>query len=43
MGSDLNKHPETEGHKGIGIGLMLLANGSLNDKAAMRKFINGFH
>ena len=42
MGSDLSKHPETENHPGINIGIGLVAIGSLSSQAEMRTFIEGF-
>ena len=43
MGSDLEKHPDTENHPAIQMGVMMLAGGMLNSDHEMRKFINGFH
>jgi sulfite exporter TauE/SafE len=43
MGSDLNKHPETQGHAGIELGMMLIVSGHLSTQAEMRKFIEGFN
>lgn len=43
MGSDLNKHPETEGHPGIQLGMGLLMIGDLKTAETMRKFIEGFN
>lgn len=43
MGSDLNKHPETEGHPAIQLGMMLMMAGHLSSAAEMRKFIDGFN
>lgn len=43
MASDLGKHPETEGHAGIQLGMMQLMNGHLNTPESMRKFIEGFN
>ncbi len=43
MSSDLSKHPETEKHAGITLGMMLLMSGKLNTVEEMRKFINGFN
>ena len=43
MASDLGKHPETQGHAAIGLGMMLLFNGHLGTPEAMRDFINGFN
>ena len=43
MVSDLRKHPETENHSAIEMGMMLLLGGHLNDSHEMRKFIEGFN
>jgi hypothetical protein len=43
MGSDLSKHPETQNHKGVEIGLQLMMIGSLSTVPEMRKFIEGFN
>jgi hypothetical protein len=43
MGSDLNKHQETEGHAGIQLGVALLIHGHLDLPGEMRDFINGFN
>ena len=43
MASDLDKHPETQEHIGIKMGLMQLMGGFLNTPDAMRNFINGFN
>ena len=43
MSSDLNKHPETEGHSAIMLGMMLMMGGHLSTKEEMRKFIEGFN
>lgn len=43
MASDLNKHPETERHSAITIGMALLMNGHLDTAEKMRKFIEGFN
>jgi hypothetical protein len=43
MASDLSKHPETENHPGIQLGMMLLMANQLNTPAEMEKFINGFN
>lgn len=42
MASDLHKHPETENHPGISIGLFMLLSGELLTKESMTKFIEGF-
>lgn len=43
MNSDLRKHPDTEGHQGMVVGMMLLVAGHLDTSAKMRDFIEGFH
>ena len=43
MVSDLKKHPETENHSGIHLGIGLLMSGSLSTTEQMRKFIEGFN
>lgn len=43
MVSDLNKHPETEGHAGAQLGMMLLTGGQLSTPRQMREFIEGFN
>jgi hypothetical protein len=43
MGSDLGKHPATEGHSGIQLGAMMLFAGHLDTVEKMRKFIEGFN
>ncbi len=43
MFSDLEKHPETTGHKGSEIGLMLMINGGLREPSEARRFIDGFN
>ena len=43
MTSDLGKHPETEGHAAIQLGMMLLMSGQLNSAQKMREFIEGFN
>lgn len=43
MVSDLTKHPETERHPAIEMGLMLMLGGGLATVADMRKFIEGFN
>ena len=43
MVSDLGKHPETEGHIAIQLGMMQLMGGFLNTPHAMKEFINGFN
>lgn len=41
--SSLNKHPETVGHSGIELGMMLMLGGRLNTPEQMRTFIEGFN
>lgn len=43
MGGDLNKHPETEGHPAMVLGLLLMMGGHLTTPDEMRKFILGFN
>lgn len=43
MASDLSKHPETEGHAGIKLGMLMLMGGHISTPAKMREFINGFN
>jgi hypothetical protein len=43
MASDLGKHPETDHHSGIQVGMGLLIIGSLSTPEKMRKFIEGFN
>jgi len=43
IASDLSKHPETEGHVAIQLGMMLMISGNLNTPSEMRKFIEGFN
>jgi Tfp pilus assembly protein PilF len=43
MTSDLRKHPDTEDHIGIQMGMMMLMAGHLSTAAEMRKFIEGFN
>jgi hypothetical protein len=43
MFSDLEKHPETAGHVGCSLGLMMMMGGQLNTPEAARKFILGFN
>jgi hypothetical protein len=43
MVSDLSKHPETEGHSAISLGMMLMVGGHLGTEREMRKFIDGFN
>ena len=41
--SDLGKHPETEHHIGIQLGLVLQMTGELSTAGKMRSFIKGFN
>lgn len=41
--SDLGKHPDTQGHAGIELGMMLMISGHLSSKPDMKKFIEGFN
>lgn len=43
MTSDLGKHPETEGHSAIQLGMMLMIGGHLSTAQEMGKFIDGFN
>jgi hypothetical protein len=43
MLSDLEKHPETAGHVGCSLGLMMMMGGHFNTPEAARKFILGFN
>jgi hypothetical protein len=43
MASDLGKHPETEKHAAIQLGMMLMMGGHLSTAPKMREFINGFN
>ena len=43
MVSDLRKHPETENHVAIELGMMQLIGGHLNSPEKMRHFIEGFN
>lgn len=43
MASDLSKHPETEKHGAIELGMMMLMGGFLDTPQEMRKFIEGFN
>jgi len=42
LGSDLNKHPDTENHSGMELMMMLAIGGHLNAPGELRKFIEGF-
>ncbi len=43
IASDLNKHPETEGHVAILLGGMRMTIGTLSTKAQMAEFIDGIN
>lgn len=43
MSSDLGKHPETKGHIGMELGLMLMRGGHLGSPIKMKEFIEGFN
>ncbi len=43
MASDLRKHPETERHAAIGLGMQMMMAGLLDKPSDMRKFIEGFN
>ena len=41
--SDMKKHPETEKHSALELGMMMLMAGHLSSPPKMRKFILGFN
>jgi hypothetical protein len=41
--SDMRKHPETENHTALTVGMMLLAGGHNKTPDEMRRFIEGFN
>lgn len=43
FGSDMNKHPDTEKHSAIAMGIQLMMIGALSTITEMRKFINDFN
>jgi hypothetical protein len=43
MASDLGKHPDTQGHIGIQLGMMQMIGGMLSTPQDMRRFIEGFN
>ena len=43
MASDLSKHPDTEGHPGVGLGMMQMMGGGFGTEQQMREFIDGFN
>jgi len=40
--SDLNKHPETQGHQGIQLMMMLAMSGDFDRPGRLAEFIRGF-
>ena len=42
MASDLQNHPETANHAGIGLGMQMMMGGLLDEPEEMRKFVEGF-
>lgn len=43
MMSDLRKHPDTENHFGIEMGMMLMMHGNMKSISDVKKFIVGFN
>lgn len=43
MTSDMRKHPETEDHPALAVGLQMMFMGMINTPASARKFIEGFN
>ena len=43
MLSDLKKHPDTENHGGMMIGMKLMMDGLLSTQHEVKKFIEGFN
>lgn len=43
MTSDLNKHPDLQGHMDIPLGMMQIVSGMLSTPAQMIHFIEGFN
>jgi len=41
--SDMNKHPETQGHSALQLGAILLFSGFLSTERQMRDWITGFN
>jgi len=41
--SDMSKHPETENHIALRMGVMLMMGGNLSTESEMRKYISGFN
>ena len=43
LGSDLNKHPDTKGHGGMMLMMMMATSGQFDRPGELRKFIEGFN
>jgi hypothetical protein len=43
IASDLQKHPETQNHIGVQLGIMQMMSGGLSTPESMRHFIDGFN
>lgn len=43
MASDILKHPETQKHVGLDLGMMQIMGGFISTKAQMVEFINGLN
>lgn len=43
MTSDTGKHPETAGHEGNELGILLMSSGHLNTREEMRRHIEGYN
>lgn len=43
MASDTSKHPETAGHEGNQLGMMLMISGHLGTREEMRRHIEGYN
>lgn len=41
--SDMGKHPETENHMALNMGVMMMLGGHYNTPDEMRRFIEGFN
>lgn len=41
--SDMRKHPETENHAALGLGMQIFFGGGNQNPKEMRKFIEGFN
>jgi hypothetical protein len=42
LGSDLGKHPDTKGHGGMELMMMMALSGQFERPGELRKFIEGF-